>query len=207
MREEFLKRLSEDRLWRARELSDLRTLHEHAGCMREQKLTSRCVVLLSYAHWEGYCADCVNTFVDYSEAMGFTYDQLPKDLVIGAVSSALDSYRDRADNVRTRLELLNALEGVAASPFSGFDRTVILPRSNLNFERLKFIFSTMDADINPFQKHRIRIDRELVGWRHPVAHGEMFILDHSKVTSHTQFCDELMFLMKDTFESALYVLS
>lgn len=204
MHQIFLKQLSDDRLWRARELSDLRLMHSKAESAREKVAASRAIVVLSYAHWEGYCASSAGTLIDYLEAKKTRYSLLPLDMMLGAMSGALDSYRNTADNLDSRRRLLKFFQEVHGSHIEKFDRRVILPRSNLNFQRLRFIHEVIGADIQPFQKHRLKIDKELVAWRHLVAHGEMFTLENSLAADHTKFCEELMFLIKDTFESFLY---
>lgn len=203
MSKAHLKRLSDDRLWRVRELSDLRVLHKKASSKREREATSRSIIVLSYAHWEGYCSNCASTFVDYLEEKKVPYNLLPANMFLGAMSAALDSYRDKADNLNSRHQLIKVFQDRNGGFIEKFDRRVILPRSNLNFERLDFIHQIIGADLKPFQRHRLQIDKELVAWRHLVAHGEMFTLDDSKATSHTHFCEELMFLTKDCFETAI----
>jgi len=203
MLQNYLSQLSSDRLWRARELSDLRAMHAKAESTREKMATCRAIVVLSYAHWEGYCSSSAGTLVDYMEAKNIPYSSLPPDMILGAMSGDLDSYRDTADNLDSRRKLLNSFRKAHGSQVKKFDRRVILPRSNLNFRRLRFILDVIGADIQPFQKHRLKIDKELVAWRHLVAHGEMFALDNPLAAAHTKLCEELMFLIKDTFESVL----
>ncbi|MBB5721168.1 hypothetical protein FHS72_000775 [Loktanella ponticola] len=204
MHENYIERLSTDRLWRARELSDLRVMHSKAETSREKVVTSRAIVVLSYAHWEGYCSSCAGTLVDFLEAKEVPYSTLPPDMLLGALAAALDSYRDTADNLVSRRKLIAIFQETLGNHIKNFDRRVILPRSNLNFERLRFIHETIGADIQPFQRYRLKIDKELVAWRHLVAHGEMFTLENYLAVAHTNLCEELMFLTKDTFETALY---
>lgn len=201
---DYLKKLDDDRLWRIREISDLRSQFKASTNERERSVTSRAIVVFCYAHWEGYCSTCVHTLVDFLEASNLTYAAVPDDFVLGATSSALDRFRDKSDNLNSRLELVKTFKGIEATAFEKFDRKTILPRSNLNFDRLRFIFITTQLDVSPFLRHRIRLDSELVRWRHLIAHGEMFTLDDTKVETHTRFCEELLWLLKNEFENALF---
>lgn len=203
MQTTFLDQLSADRVWRARELSDLRAMHHRASSERERSVASRSIVVLSYAHWEGYCKKSAEIFLDYLEAIKIPYQQLPPDMLLGAIAASMDGYRDTADNLNSRKKLLDEIRLKTGGSFERFDRRIILPRSNLNFERLKFICATIGADISPFQQFRLKIDKELVKWRHEVAHGELFILERNLVDSHTRLCEDLLFLTKDTFETAI----
>ncbi|GLS20792.1 hypothetical protein GCM10007874_38090 [Labrys miyagiensis] len=201
----YLKRLDSDRIWRVRELSDLRLQFENSVGERERNVTSRSIVVMCYAHWEGYFANCVHIFLDYLEALNLTYGALPMDFFLGACSPAFNQYRDKVDNSKSRLALIHAINAVNKTPFKGFDRKVLLPRSNLNFERLEFIFSMVGLSLAPFQPYRIKLDKELVAWRHQVAHGQMFTLDIARVISHTKFSEELMFSVREAFEDALHM--
>lgn len=203
MHKPYLDKLNLDRIWRLRELSDLRMLHGKAVEKREKEATSRSIVVLTYAHWEGYCSSCASTYIDFLESQGVAYSALPPNMLLGALCKALDSYRDTADNLISWRKLVNAFQVAHGSVASKFDHSVIKPRSNLNFDRLRFIHEIIDADLTPFQKYRLKIDKELVEWRHLVAHGEMFVLKDDAAVSHTRLCEELMFLTKDTFEAAL----
>ncbi len=198
-----LQKISADRIWRIREISDLRSQFNLDVCERYQDATSRAIVVLCYAHWEGYFAACVHTLVDWLENTSLKYSSLPEEFLLGGVMAAFDSLRDRKDNLSARLDFLRSIRGIETKSFTGFDRKIVLPRSNLNFEKLKFIAQILQLDLSPYLRHQLRLDKELVAWRHLIAHGEMFTLDRTKVESHTKFCEELLFLAKDSFEIAL----
>ena len=84
-----------------------------------------------------------------------------------------------------------------------FERKVVLPRSNLDFERLREIFDLMGIDPTPFEKHRIKLDKELVKRRHEIAHGQDVQLNHTEIDAHTRFCELLMQLVQDTFMACI----
>ncbi|MBE7635939.1 hypothetical protein GUA87_03725 [Sneathiella sp. P13V-1] len=204
MRDVSLNRIAINRIWRAREISDVRAFHYDTNLERNKKFSSRAVIVLCYAHWEGYFADCINTLIDYFQQAGFSYYNLNENFILGAVTPIFDSYKNKTDNLANRLTVTQELRGIKNQDFALFDRKVLLPRSNLNFDRLRFVYSILGEDIQPFQKHRIRLDGELVKWRHMVAHGEMFTMENDFVKSHTQLCEELMLLIGDTFENLIY---
>lgn len=47
------------------------------------------------------------------------------------------------------------------------------------------------------------MDKELVGWRHGVAHGNAPELTELDVDSHADFAADLLLLVSDTFQEAI----
>lgn len=78
-----------------------------------------------------------------------------------------------------------------------------MARSNLDFSKLSSNFLVLALDIAPFQVSRLRIDKELVGWRHGVAHSNPPDLTAVDVTSHISFASELLLTVSDSFQHAI----
>jgi len=75
--------------------------------------------------------------------------------------------------------------------------------SNLDFERISFTYQLMSFDLTPFQRHRIRLDKELVGWRHSVAHGDTPNLSGMDIADHVDFTSRLLIPIADSFQYAI----
>ena len=84
-----------------------------------------------------------------------------------------------------------------------FDGSVVTAKSNLDFERLRHNFQVLDFEIGPIQVHRNRIDKELVGWRHGVAHGDSPQLSTVDGAQHVAFVADVMVLVADAFQEAI----
>ncbi|MBA3727462.1 MAG: hypothetical protein H0W86_13775 [Armatimonadetes bacterium] len=87
--------------------------------------------------------------------------------------------------------------------FDTFDSTIIEARSNLNFECLSQNYSVMNFDLTSIQKFRNRLDKELVGWRHGVAHGDQPDLTSLDIADHVDFTAELLIVIADHFQYAM----
>jgi hypothetical protein len=61
----------------------------------------------------------------------------------------------------------------------------------------------LNFDLTPFQRWRLRIDKELVGWRHSVAHGNDPDLSSMDLDRHIEFTQKLLLLLADTFQEGL----
>lgn len=53
------------------------------------------------------------------------------------------------------------------------------------------------------QRMRNRLDKELVGWRHAVAHGDSPDLTEFDVQDHIEFTSSLLMLIADQFQFAM----
>ena len=78
-----------------------------------------------------------------------------------------------------------------------------MAKSNLDFERLRHNFEIFDFEIGPIQMYRNRIDKELVGWRHGVAHGDSPQLSTVDGAQHVTFVGNVMALVADSFQEAM----
>ena len=95
---------------------------------------------------------------------------------------------------------MDDLKSLVDKDFSFFDSSVVLSRSNLDFGKLRHNFEMLGFDLKPFQKFRIRIDKELVGWRHGVAHGNDPDLSSVDLEHHVKFAQDLLLLLADNFQ-------
>ena len=78
-----------------------------------------------------------------------------------------------------------------------------MARSNLDFAKLRHNFKILDLEIEPIQRYRNKIDRELVGWRHRVAHGDSPQLSTIDGAEHMSLVGEVMALVADAFQEAM----
>lgn len=116
------------------------------------------------------------------------------------MSADFKSLRDRNHSEAAKREFVERLKGHLTCGFENFDRSVVMARSNLDFKRLSDNFLLLDFDVTPFQLNRLRIDKELVGWRHGVAHGDSPDLRTVNVVAHIDFASELLLKISDSFQ-------
>jgi hypothetical protein len=53
------------------------------------------------------------------------------------------------------------------------------------------------------QRFRIRLDKEVVGWRHSVAHGDPPDLSALAIADHVEFTANLLIILADRFQYAM----
>ena len=193
-------------LLRTRRIRDLSEI-KRAFCGPEEgvslEVRSRALVVLSYAVWEGFYNDCVEAYCGFLATGGKKIVDVSWNMLVGALRRELDALGDRKYSSAARLAFVQDLKTGITRDCNEFDKTVVMAKSNLNFDRLRHNFKILDLDIEPIQKYRNRIDRELVGWRNRVAHGDSPQLSTMDGAKHTLLVGDVMALVADAFQEAM----
>jgi hypothetical protein len=124
-------------------------------------------------------------------------------LLLGALHADFESLRAKNHSYAARCQFVRDLSIRLECGFDAFDDTVVEARSNLNFERLAENFSVLNIDLSFMQRFRIRLDKEVVGWRHSVAHGDAPDLSALDIADHIDFTANLLILLADRFQHAI----
>ena len=61
----------------------------------------------------------------------------------------------------------------------------------------------LNIDLSSMQRFRIRPDKEVVGWRHSVAHGDPPDLSALDIADHVEFTANLLIVLADRFQHAM----
>jgi RiboL-PSP-HEPN len=199
----FFDAIDSARLQRVKELSEVKRIFLSMAGTDPMSIGSKSIVVLSYAAWEGFYNECVSIYLDFLTHRGLRIVDTSWSLLTGVMSDDFKSLRDRNHSDRAKYEFIQILKERLVCGFEKFDRSVVLARSNLDFNKLSSNFFLMALEVEPFQTSRLRIDKELVGWRHGVAHGEPPDLTVIDVKSHISFASELLIAVADSFQHAI----
>lgn len=199
----FFDEVDTRRVARARELSEIK--HKFVEQVRRDPLgvSSKAVLMLSYAHWEGFYNDCSECYISFLRELGCKICDVEWLLLLGALDAELKALQDRNHSYNARCDFLESLQTKLESEFEDFEGQVISARSNLNFHKLRQNYRVLNFDTRAFDSKRIRIDKELVGWRHSIAHGESPNLTAFDISSHIDFTSELLIVLSDQFQEAM----
>ena len=201
--DDYFDAVDSARIRRARELSEIKRTFLAMASADPLAIGSKSVVVLSYAAWEGFYNECVEIYLDFLEHGGVKVAEASWLLLSGALTADFKSLRDRHHSDKARREFVAQLRDRLICGFDSFDRSVVMARSNLDFDRLSSNFLLLALEITPFQVSRLRIDKELVGWRHGVAHGDPPDLTAIDVTAHIDFVSDLLLTVADSFQHAI----
>lgn len=199
----YLERIDYDRALRVREIYDVKAFVLRKDARSDSVIAAKCVVLISYSNWEGFYNDCTRTYLEFLRKAGSRVSEVSWLLLCGVLEGGLQSMRDKGFSYKSKVEFVNSLRGLGSIKFDSFQDSIMYAKSNLNFDRLRQCGTLLDIDLSVFNKNRIRIDRELVGWRHAVAHGDAPDLNSMGISDHVDFVSKLMLDVSDIFQYAI----
>jgi hypothetical protein len=191
------------RMRRAKELSEIKFKFTTPAGPDPSNISSRAVIVLTYASWEGFYNECARVYVRFLKELGKRVRETDWMLLLGAFKADFDSLRDRHHSDSARMEFVVNLQTLLECNFDKFDGSVIAARSNLDFARLSQNYSLLSFDLAPMQRFRIRLDQELVKWRHSVAHGDPPDLSTLDISGHVDFAADLLIVLADGFQEAM----
>ena len=199
----YFDAIDASRIQRAFELSEIKFNFTTDKRPDPLSIRSKAVVVLVYANWEGFYNDCVTIFLDFLSSERVAITSASWLLLVGALSGEFNALRDRHHSGEARRIFVEKLKLRLTSDFGDFDRSVVMARSNLDFETLRSNLTLLDFDETRLLRSRIRLNKELVGWRHAVAHGSPPDLSKVDVVDHVDFASNLMLDVSDLFQEAI----
>jgi hypothetical protein len=201
--DKYFDEIDAARISRVKELSEIKfRFSSHSGS-DPLSINSRAVIVLSYATWEGFYNECVWTYLSFLKERGGKVRDTDWMLLLGALRKDFESLRDRNLSDDARHEFVGNLKDRIECGFDEIDISIVLARSNLNFYRLAWNFKVLDFDLAPMQPFRIKMDNELVRWRHEVAHGNPPDLTAHSISGHVDFAAKLLITLADGFQEAM----
>jgi hypothetical protein len=167
--DQYFDEIDAARIRRVRELSEIKTRFSSDSFPDIVGVNSKATVVLTYANcWEGFYNDCVRAYVRFLRERGGKIRDTDWTLLLGAFHADFESLRARSHSYDARRQFVADLQVRLECGFDSFDDTIVEARSNLDFDRLSQNFSVLNIDLSSMQRFRIRLDKEVVGWRHTV---------------------------------------
>lgn len=191
------------RVRRAKELSEIKFRFGGYKGPDPTNVNSRAVVVLTYASWEGFYNECIRVYARFLKERGGKVRKTDWMLLVDAFGPDFEALRSKNHSFDAKQEFVLSLKSRLECSFDALDLRMIEARSNLNFKRLSQNFSVLSFDLAPIQRFRIRLDRELVGWRHSVAHGDQPDLSALDINDHVDFAARMLIELADGFQMAM----
>lgn len=189
---------------RSRRVRELAEIKRQFSLMNDKMgIASKSVVVLSYAHWEGFYNDCVRVYAHFLRERGGRVRDADWMMLTGVMGPELQTLMDRRHSHEARRSFVSSLRGIIDCEYRMFKEDVVLSRSNLNFQTISGNYQILSFDLGDLQPHRLRLDRELVSWRHQVAHGDQPDLSKMDIAQHVELAATLLLLVADHFQQGM----
>lgn len=190
-REDLDKALSDDLIWRRRELTDLRSLAQGEVPTLRSNVVRRAGIALLYAHWEGFVKKASHYYLEYVASQRLKYSDLAPNFVALAIKAKYEYLRVS--------KKLSAANEIAAFYCGNLDKASNVPyknaietQSNLSSVVLEDIVLALGLDFDAFRSRSNFIDLSVVGRRNYVAHGEYLDID---LREYLEFHDDVLALI------------
>jgi hypothetical protein len=197
------EKITQERIRRAQDLSNARALM-HGCAPNLLRVAERSLIVLCYANWEGFFNFCVETLIEEVNRLKVDLRREYPSLLAGSINPFVQSYIDRGAEVQ-HLPVLAKNVALAVEQ-THVDRSSIKffqAASNLDFDRITVCFESLGLNISLISHHKSFINRELVGWRHSVAHGSEPNLDKADLVKHSNTTADLLLMLSNAFDDRI----
>lgn len=172
---DFSAQVTEDRNWRIKEISDLKSVIWRSD-RRTQRVLLRALVTICYAHWEGYVRFAAKKYLEHVALRKFQYSQLGPQFFKNYFLPRLSSTISGKLSITERCSLVEDILTSSERRFSRVNEDLINTKANLNFEVFSDICVVCGVALEPFSERSTFIDVVLLNRRNAIAHGEEMLV-------------------------------
>lgn len=191
--------ITQDRTWRIREISDLKSLIEKADA-NQKKVLLRAAVTLCYAHWEGYVKYAAKAYLTFITLRRHSYSQLKRQFLKNAFIPRLNALSNSRVSLKEKCELIDKILDGNLDRFVRYHPDLIYS-DNLKTSAIEEICVICDIDAQYFLEKSDFIDIFLLKRRNSIAHGEETMIHESDLLNLTDGTIELMRVFGDSLEN------
>ena len=198
----LIDRVSEERVWRIREISALKlACNSSSSSLESKRVLRRSFIPMAYAHWEGFVKKVAEYYLEFVSRQRMQLNELQPCFL--SVYLTTEYSKDLAKNNKS--SLLDVCSRIISS---GEDRIhlrrkgVISTGSNLKSDVLKEICLCLGISFIDYEPKKKFIDTILVGRRNHIAHGEFQNIDVSEIEEISKGLVELIDIFRNQIENA-----
>jgi hypothetical protein len=196
----FSAQITEDRNWRIKEISDLKSAINR-GDTSLQRVLLRALIAICYAHWEGYVRFSAKKYLEHIALRRFTYQALNRQFFRNYFLPRLAALSTSKTSVMERCALVDEILNASERRFSQVNEDLINTKSNLNSDVFNDICLVCGLSAEPFNDKSTFIDVMLLKRRNAIAHGEDTMVAIDDLDLITQNTIGLMRAFGDALEN------
>lgn len=203
--DDFSDQISQDRTWRLKEISDLKSAAKNAPDKNLETVLLRSLVTICYAHWEGHIRFSAKKYMEFIALRKLRYSDLKPQFFKNRFLPRLDALSQSRQNVKEKCNLIDEILNKHTERFSHVNEKLIDTRSNLNTSVISDICRVCDIPSNSFEDRDTFVDVMLLKRRNEIAHGENTLIDLNDID---ELANETMGLMRrfsDALENQIYL--
>ena len=195
-------RLSEDLVWRKKELSVLESLIDTKSFAQDKtNALIRSGIPLLYAHWEGYIKCAASAYLEFvSRQKDLKYCDLTYNFVAIAMKKKLnEASATNQSTIHNQVIqfLMESMEQRIDIPTDDAIKT----GSNLSSSLFQQILALLGIEYKPYELKQKLIDEKLLKKRNRIAHGEYLDVDVASYKELHEKIIEMMELFKNQIEN------
>lgn len=197
--EELYGYLSNELIWRKRELAAIRSLvQEKSNSLAKRKALLRSAVMLLYAHWEGFVKSAGTAYIEFVANQRLSHNALSDNFLALAIKPMLH----QAMESKQAIDQINLVEFFRKNLDSKAilqTRASINTQSNLSSLVFQNIVEMLGLDYTLYATGEKLIDERLLHVRNTVAHGSYIEIDQNEFL---ELYDKIVGMM-DTFRNQI----
>lgn len=197
---DFSAQITEDRNWRIKEISDLKTAIRR-GDANLQKVLLRALTAICYAHWEGYVRFSARKYLEHVALRRFAYSGLNKQFFKNYFLPRLAALSVSKTSIAERCELIDEILSSSDARFSRVNQDLVNTKANLNFEVFTDICLVCGVAADDFTHKSTFVDVVLLKRRNAIAHGEDTLVALGDLDEMANGTIELMRSFGDALEN------
>ena len=201
---DFSAQITEDRSWRLREISDLKTaISRSDGNL--QRVLLRGLVAICYAHFEGYIRFAARKYLEHVALRKFKYSEIDRQFLRNYFLPRLAALSTSKASVAERCALVDEILDSSDRYFSRVNDDLVNTKANLSFDVFTDICLVCCVPQNIFADKATFIDVVLLKRRNAIAHGEDTFVAVEDLDELTNGTVEIMRAFGDALENHVYL--
>jgi hypothetical protein len=201
---DFSAQITEDRSWRLKEISDLKTAINRADDNLRRVLL-RALITICYAHWEGYVRFATRKYLEHIALRKLQYSDLDRQFLRNYFLPRLAALSSSKTSIAERCALVDEILTSSDRRFSRVNEDLVNTKSNLSFDVFTDICLVCGVPIKAFIDKVTFVDVFLLKRRNAVAHGEETFVGIEDLDELTNRTVEIMRTFGDALENHVYL--